>query len=225
MLLPRLLLETGAIAVTQLAVYIGFAVRGLLIGEEGIWKSAQLAAMQVAVAAAGGIGLTLLIGEPTDAPLLHRTLSRIDASFPPPREILTDVATAVILFDVVFYILHRLMHTRLLYGRIHSRHHLAHIPSPFAVVHAHPLDYLLTQAFPVMALVRLLNAHAVTMVIVGSSGLLAAMYSHSGDLMGVMSHRKHHRQPTKHFGVLGLADAVAQRVEYVLSRIMGGPAR
>jgi sterol desaturase/sphingolipid hydroxylase (fatty acid hydroxylase superfamily) len=208
--LPPLLLEASIIAATQLAVYMGFAIHGLLRREETIWKSVQLAVVHVAVAAIGGICLTLLIGQPTDRPHLQRTLSRMDAQLPPLSEILLNVAAAVLLFDFVFYVLHRLMHTRLLYRKIHFRHHLAHIPSPFAVVHAHPLDYLLTQALPVMGLVRLLDAHAVTMGIVGSSGLLAAMYSHSSDLVGIMSHQNHHRQPKKHSGVLGLADTAAE---------------
>jgi sterol desaturase/sphingolipid hydroxylase (fatty acid hydroxylase superfamily) len=218
--LPPLFFETGAIAATQLVVYAGFAIHGMLLREEGIWASVQLAAMHVAVAAVGGIGLTLLIG-PTDLPPRQRTLSRMDG-IPPPTEIFVDVATAVLLFDFVFYILHRLMHTSFLCRKVHSRHHLAHIPSPFAVVHAHPLDYLLTQALPVMGLVRLLNAHAVTMGIVGSSGLLAAMYSHSKDLAGVMSHQKHHRQPKMHFGALGLADTIAQSMEHAVKRIAKG---
>ncbi|KAL4928307.1 sterol desaturase family protein [Aspergillus undulatus] len=206
-----LFLETIIIAATQLTVYIGYAIYESFYRKEKIQKFLQLAAVHTAVTAIGGIGLTTLIGHPKDAPPLQKSLSRISTSPPPLTEIITHYITAVLTFDFIFYTLHRLMHTKPLYTAIHSTHHsFPHTrPSPFAVVHAHPLDYLLTQSLPVMTVVRILDAHWLTMVVVGATGLLAAMYVHSADLAGVMSHLGHHRRPKENFGALGVADAFA----------------
>ncbi|KAA8641622.1 sterol desaturase family protein [Aspergillus tanneri] len=207
--LPPLVIETCIIAATQLAVYIGYAVYITINRGEKTRSSLQLAIVHIAVGVIGGVWLTVLIGRPRDAPFPRKTLSRVSTDWPPIFEVATHITAAVLLFDIIFYVLHRLMHTRPLYALIHFNHHAFHKPSPFAVVYAHPLDYFLTQALPVMIVVRTLDAHVLTMVIVGSAGLLAAMYSHSGDLAGIMSHRQHHRQPKENFGALGISDTLA----------------
>ncbi len=111
---------------------------------------------------------------------------------------------SLVLFDTWFYWLHRLVHTRPLYGRVHRWHHLTVTPVVWSNNSDRLLDNLFLQSywliahFLVPAAPIVLLAHKLydqVTGIVGHSG-----YEHGGSLcwppsplVGVTHHDQHHR--------------------------------
>lgn len=117
---------------------------------------------------------------------------------------LLSLALSLVLFDAWFYWLHRLLHTRLLYGRVHRWHHLTVTPVAWSNNSDRLADNLFLQSywlvahFLVPAAPLVLLAHKLydqVTGVVGHSG-----YEHGGlfcwppsPLVGVTHHDQHHR--------------------------------
>lgn len=69
-----------------------------------------------------------------------RLYFRLDAA--PAGWFALSVALALVLHDALFYALHRLMHTRPLYRRMHLTHHRSVRPTAFAAYSFHPWEAL-----------------------------------------------------------------------------------
>lgn len=111
---------------------------------------------------------------------------------------------SLILFDTWFYWLHRLIHTRALYGRVHRWHHLTVTPVAWSNNSDRLIDNLFLQSYWLVAHFLVPAAPAVLLVhklydqvtgVVGHSG-----YEHGGmwcwppsPLVGVTHHDQHHR--------------------------------
>ena len=113
-------------------------------------------------------------------------------------------AASLILFDTWFYWLHRLIHTRRLYGRVHRWHHLTVTPVAWSNNSDRLFDNLFLQSYWLVAHLLVPAAPAVLLAhklydqvtgVVGHSG-----YEHGGmwcrppsPLVGVTHHDQHHR--------------------------------
>jgi Delta7-sterol 5-desaturase len=57
--------------------------------------------------------------------------------------------------DAWFYLTHRLLHTKLLFGLVHRAHHLSRDPSPLTAFAFHPLEAIVQATYVVLALLVL----------------------------------------------------------------------
>ncbi len=115
--------------------------------------------------------------------------------------------------EILFYATHRLLHTGICYSLIHSTHHQWLYPVSLSVFYAHPVEHLLSNILPVLAGPLLFRSHILTLWVWLSIALLNGIYTHSGyDFLprvfqpSPAFHNYHHYNPTKNFGVLGIAD-------------------
>lgn len=68
---------------------------------------------------------------------------------------LASIALAIVLHDTYFYWMHRALHTKLLFARVHRIHHLSTSPSPWAAYAFSPLEALAEAAIVPLVLVIL----------------------------------------------------------------------
>jgi sterol desaturase/sphingolipid hydroxylase (fatty acid hydroxylase superfamily) len=115
-----------------------------------------------------------------------------------------SLVASLVLFDAWFYWLHRLLHTRLFFKRVHQWHHLTLTPVVWSNNSDRLLDNLFLQSYWLVAHFLLPVAPAVLFAhkiydqvtgVVGHSG-----YEHGGSwcrppspLVGVTHHDQHHR--------------------------------
>jgi methylsterol monooxygenase len=64
---------------------------------------------------------------------------------------LVKLVLARLVADVTFYVLHRALHTRALYGRLHKRHHEHKAPGLHTNFHFTAADLLIEGALPIVA--------------------------------------------------------------------------
>ena len=66
------------------------------------------------------------------------------------NRMLLDIAVFVLIEEVCFYYVHRLLHHRSLYALIHKQHHEFKAPIGIAAMYAHPIEHAFSNAIPVM---------------------------------------------------------------------------
>jgi sterol desaturase/sphingolipid hydroxylase (fatty acid hydroxylase superfamily) len=84
------------------------------------------------------------------------------AGFPTTAAMLRDLAVCIVAEDVVFYAVHRALHTPLLYKHIHKIHHEYNLPIALASEHAHPLEFMFGNGLPVIVGPQLTMCHSFT---------------------------------------------------------------
>ena len=87
-------------------------------------------------------------------------------------------AVYFVLFDIYFYFLHRLMHTKALFW-VHKVHHRSKVPDPLTAFSFHPIEGLLTGGF-VPLMVFFFDLHVYAIVIVNLYGVINSVLVHSG---------------------------------------------
>nr|XP_002129861.1 fatty acid hydroxylase domain-containing protein 2-like [Ciona intestinalis] len=125
-------------------------------------------------------------------------------------KLLQQLILFVVLQEIGFYYLHRMMHYPLLYKRIHKVHHEWTAPISLAVVYVHPIEHVIVNMIPILLSPILIGAHISTTWL---WYVLATYYStvhHSGYHFPFMPspefHDYHHKTFTQCFGVLGFLD-------------------
>jgi len=86
-------------------------------------------------------------------------------AWPTVRSAAREVVLYVLLFDAYFYGLHRLLHTRVLYRRVHAAHHRSRAPTVVTALAFHPLEALLVFGFMPVAL-WVVPIHLVSLAVV-----------------------------------------------------------
>jgi sterol desaturase/sphingolipid hydroxylase (fatty acid hydroxylase superfamily) len=89
------------------------------------------------------------------------------------------VLAYVLLFDAYFYTLHRLLHTRVLYRRIHAVHHRSIAPTVLTAFAFHPLEALLIIGFIPVAM-SLVPIHLVSLAVVSAFLSGSIVLAHCG---------------------------------------------
>ncbi|GKZ34037.1 hypothetical protein AbraIFM66950_004172 [Aspergillus brasiliensis] len=114
--------------------------------------------------------------------------------------------------DAMYYTLHRLLHWKYLYRRIHKQHHDTHQSGPLTAMDVHPLEYSFAQMGTELASAWVVGATLPELCVLSSVAKVFAMYSHSRSegkaWVSVMEHEAHHRDGRSNFGVTGLMDWV-----------------
>ncbi|KAJ5706780.1 hypothetical protein N7488_006581 [Penicillium malachiteum] len=135
-----------------------------------------------------------------------------DLSRAPPtsNRVLKELIGAVVIFEILYYFGHRLMHRPRLYKLCHERYHSfaeAHSQQvPYALFYAHPIQTLFTYSLPIIA-AALQRSHVYSLWLSGALATLTMMYLHTGkDISGIMSHERHIVHPKFNFGAVGILD-------------------
>lgn len=74
-----------------------------------------------------------------------------------------SVVAMILIHDAWFYWTHRLLHTKLLYSKVHRIHHLSHNPTPWAAFAFHPVEaFIQAMVLPIAAI--FLPMHPLTVI-------------------------------------------------------------
>jgi sterol desaturase/sphingolipid hydroxylase (fatty acid hydroxylase superfamily) len=122
------------------------------------------------------------------------------------RKRLFVVGVAALCFEVVFYFVHRCLHTRLGFKYIHHTHHEMANTIAFGAVYCHPLEYVFGNFAPGVIGLYLTKPHDSTTVrMLSALAAVSVCCSHSG--YGGQ-HVWHHAKLNRVFGFLGLCDSI-----------------
>lgn len=116
------------------------------------------------------------------------------------------------LFELTFYPMHKLMHWKPIYNRVHKVHHEWKHPISVAAVYNHPLEYMTASFIPLMIGPTLCGSHISTLWIIIFSSIITVVSEHSGYHMPYLKsarfHYYHHTHPTECLGSYGLLDYI-----------------
>lgn len=126
--------------------------------------------------------------------------------------LMRDLLVCHTLFDIGFYILHRLMHTKYFYKRIHKIHHEWKAPIGIIAIYTHPTEHLITNLIPPMLGPILMTSKLCTIWIWFTTVAISTVSDHSGYhfpfLKSPEFHDHHHVTFTECFGSCGIMDFI-----------------
>ncbi|KAJ5380777.1 uncharacterized protein N7496_003205 [Penicillium cataractarum] len=112
--------------------------------------------------------------------------------------------------DVMYYSIHRVLHWKYFYRRIHRLHHETQQSGPLTALDVHPLEYVFAQMSTELVSAWVVGATLPELCFLSSVAKVFAMYSHSRSdgkaWISVMEHEAHHRDGRHNFGVTGMMD-------------------
>lgn len=141
-------------------------------------------------------------------------------SLPPGRRILLDTVCFVLFDEVVFFYSHWMLHSKIfgvnMYSRFHKIHHEFTAPIGLVASYCHPLEMLISNAFPLTFGACLCYAHAYSILTWVMFAVLGTQFHHCGyrwPWVAPLDHNPdfhdfHHQKFTCNFGMLGWLDAL-----------------
>ena len=121
----------------------------------------------------------------------------------------------ILISEVLFYHMHRLLHTKHLYRLVHKKHH--HYKAPFALcaIYCHPFELVVGNLIPVTLGLVLTRAHIFFVFVWITGSALTTSAHHSGYRLPWMHstdhqpefHDAHHLYFCCNYGMIGLCDA------------------
>jgi len=124
--------------------------------------------------------------------------------------VLFELTVFILIDELGFYYSHRLLHSRLLYRRVHKWHHEWTSPIAIAAIYAHPLEYMLSNIGPLLLGVLVMGSHMATTWLWFCLAIFNTINSHSGYHLPFFpspeAHDFHHQTFTQCFGMLGVLD-------------------
>ncbi|XP_067141742.1 fatty acid hydroxylase domain-containing protein 2-like [Centruroides vittatus] len=116
-----------------------------------------------------------------------------------------------ILSEIIVYSVHRTLHTRSIYKRIHKTHHLWDKPIAITAVYVHPVEHVFMNVIPFYIPSFIFGAHPINLwiwIVVGTSynvfdhiGYHLPFFPHSPEY-----HDFHHKRIWNNFGSVGFLD-------------------
>jgi sterol desaturase/sphingolipid hydroxylase (fatty acid hydroxylase superfamily) len=128
-----------------------------------------------------------------------------DLSFTLPHmsTLLYHIILGTLYFDISFYTLHYLGHSKLIYGSIHKIHHEWTSPISIAAHYNHFLEHCIINTLLPNICMILTGANLITMLVWYFIGTLNAINTHSGYWFAwAKKHDNHHRYFTCNYGIL-----------------------
>ncbi|PHH79945.1 hypothetical protein CDD80_3397 [Ophiocordyceps camponoti-rufipedis] len=132
--------------------------------------------------------------------------NRFDARLPSFSRFAGEFLMSFALREILFYWGHRALHWRPLYKSIHRIHHEFSAPVAFASKYAHPVEFLTSDALPIMLPPFLLRTHMVSTFAFTAGTLFTSTVIHSGyDFFyrAAWMHDRHHEGANAYFGAFG----------------------
>ena len=109
----------------------------------------------------------------------------------------------VLVYDVIFWFLHKLLHTGYFYEKIHYKHHELRTTVGIGGIYTHPIEYMMSNFLPAFVGAYLFRHHIYSICVLLTLSGGGAVITHSG-YSG--THVIHHWVRNCHFGVFGAMD-------------------
>jgi len=110
--------------------------------------------------------------------LAMHELIEVETAMPPALTLVIEATLFVVAFDLYFYGLHRLLHTRFLW-RVHALHHRSRAPTVWTALAFHPLEGALIIAFTPLV-TWLVPLHLASLVAGGAFLSASLVLAHCG---------------------------------------------
>ena len=108
--------------------------------------------------------------------------------------------------EVLYYIVHRLLHHRLIYRHIHKMHHDFKVPIGIVSLYAHPIEIIFGNIFALVGPAFFFHCDLFSLYIFMVFGIIDSITDHCGYDIKQQDHDIHHEKTIYNFGSIGLLD-------------------
>jgi len=145
-------------------------------------------------------------------PLYNRNGTSFSSELPSFGRLVTDFFIHLAVEEFFFYYSHRILHFKSVYGHIHKVHHQFKAPIGIASEFAHPIEFVVSNMFPVLLGPIITSTHIMNLWLWMAIVISATINGHSGYLFSfspfgyAYSHDFHHSSFVDNYGALGFLD-------------------
>lgn len=105
---------------------------------------------------------------------------KVSRSLPSFSKVMFDLVICLLCQEIGFYYSHRLLHSKMLYKRLHKLHHKYQAPYGLTAIYCHPIEHILSNILPVVAAFPVLKCHVSTALLWITIALTTTINDHSG---------------------------------------------
>lgn len=122
-----------------------------------------------------------------------------------------DLTSMVVIEEILFFYSHWILHAnRILYTRVHKKHHEWKSSVALAASYAHPFEHLISTSLPHAIGPLLMGSHVITIWTFRIMSTLFTLNNHSGYhlpfLPSAEAHDFHHLKTNVNYGSMGILD-------------------